>query len=46
MVLEVIGAGLISYALYTLAPWAGFLVAGVFVLLIGISLGAAHEPAR
>lgn len=40
MALEVIGATLISYALYSLAPWAGLIAAGVFAILIGLSLGA------
>lgn len=46
MALELIGVGLISYALYTLAPWAGLIAAGVFAVLIGISLGGAHELNR
>jgi hypothetical protein len=40
MVLEVAGAVLISYALYTVQPWAGLIAGGVFAILIGLSLGA------
>ena len=40
MACEVMGAALITYALYTLAPWAGFIAAGVFLILVGAYLGA------
>lgn len=40
LALEVIGAAAIAYALYTVAPWAGLIAAGVFAIVIGIAIGA------
>lgn len=41
MTLEVVGAAAIAYALYTVAPWAGMLAAGVIAILIGSAMGSS-----
>jgi hypothetical protein len=44
-VLEFLGAALVVFGLGQVAPWAGFVVAGVFLLVFAVLLDPAVRPA-
>jgi hypothetical protein len=37
---EVLGMAVIAYGLFSVAAWAGIIAAGVFLLIIGLAIGA------